>query len=96
MNPQIMQIENEKFNADYSMLFMNESDKEILCGLIKSCLLMDPNLFLPFLKSENIITDMPNKMIFYRNYKFMIGCLSCNSTKKLHYKWGRRDWLDDI
>lgn len=91
-----MQIDNEKFDADYSMLFMNDLDKDILNGLIKSCLLMDSQIFLPFLKNENVVTDMTNKMRFYKNYKFMIGCLYSNSSRKLHYKWARRDWLDDI
>lgn len=90
-----MQIDNDKFDADYSMLFMNDSDKEILNGLIESCLLMDPKIFTPFLKNENLVTDMTNKMRFYRNYKFMIECLYSNSSKNLHYKWARRDWLDD-
>lgn len=96
INQQTVKIEAEKFDADYSMLFMNNSDKEILKGLIKSCLLMDSKIFFPFLKSESLQTGMPNKMIFYRHYKFMIECLKCNSSKNLHYKWGRRDWLDDI
>lgn len=96
INAKIMQIEDEKFTDDYLMLFMNDSDEEILNGIIKSCLLLDPKIFFPFLKSESLQTGMPNNIIFYRHYKFMIECLRCNSSKNLHYKWGRRDWLDDI
>ena len=90
-----MQIEDDKFDADYSMLFMNDSDKEILNGLIKSCLLMDPEIFLPFLKYENVVTEMPDKMIFYNEFKKKIECLRCNSSEKNHYKWRREEWMDD-
>ena len=90
-----MQIVDENFKDDYLMLFMNDSDKEILCGLIESCLLMDTKIFLPFLKNKNVVTEMPNKMKFYREYKKRIECLHCNSSKKNHYKWEREEWMDD-
>lgn len=88
-------MENDKFDADYLMLFMSKSDKEVLQGLIRSCILMDPNIFLPFLKNKNVITDMPNKMKFYRHYKNRIECLRCNTSKNYHYKWDRMEWVDD-
>ena len=90
-----MQIQDDKFTDDYSMLFMNNLDKEILNGLIKSCLLMDPEIFLPFLKNKNVVTEMPDKMIFYNEFKKKIECLRCNSSEKNHYQWRREEWMDD-
>lgn len=90
-----MQIEDDKFTDDYSMLFMNNLDKQILNGLIKSCLLMDPKIFFPFLMEESVDTGIPSKMTFYRSFEKMIECLRCNFSKKNHYKWRREEWMDD-
>ena len=90
-----MQIQDDKFTDDYSMLFMNNLDKEILNGLIKSCLMMDPNIFFPFLMEESVDTGVPSKMTFYRDFEKRIECLRCNSSKKNHYKWRREEWMDD-
>ena len=71
---------------------MNKVDKEILVGLIESCLTINSNYFFPLIKRKNFNTSMPNKMRFYSHYKYMLNCLNCNSNKILHYKWERINW----
>ena len=71
---------------------MNDYDKKILKGLIKSCLLRDPKIFLPYLKNRNVITGMPNKLTFYSFFKYMVECSNCNSENILFYKWKRIRW----
>ena len=76
-------------------MFFTDTDKEIISGLIKSCLTIDPSIFFPYLKHKNLVTNMPNKMRFYRFYVHMINCLNCNSNKKLHYEWKRTYWMKE-
>ena len=72
---------------------MNNSEKKILKQLIKSCVEIDSKIFLNELKKQNVTTNMPNKMRFYKFFKFMIKCLNNNSDKILHYKWKKIVWM---
>lgn len=72
-----------------------KSEKEIIRGLINSCLTINPKYFLPYLKDKNLATTMPNKLRFYNFYSHMINCLNCNSNKQLHYKWKRIVWMKE-
>lgn len=45
---------------------------EIKNGLVESCLNGDAELFINFLNSDLVETNMPNKMQFYRFFKRMI------------------------
>lgn len=72
---------------------MNNKDKEIISGLIESCITINPQYFFPFIKGNYIYTKMPNKMRFYKHYKYMLNCLLCSSNKILHYKWKRINWF---
>lgn len=74
---------------------MSNSDKEIISGLIISCLKINPSLFLQFLKNKNLKTDMPNKLRFYSFFKHMVDCLNCNSNKKLYHKWTKIRWMKE-
>lgn len=71
---------------------MTKLDKEIINGLIKSCLTIEPHSFLHHLKNKNVVTNMPNKLRFYSFFKHMVECLNCNSNKQLHYKWKKIQW----
>lgn len=72
---------------------MTNLDKEIINGLIKSCLTINPHSFLQFLKYKNLKTNMPNKLRFYNFYSHMVECLNCNSNKELYYKWTKTQWM---
>lgn len=67
---------------------MNKSyDIEMIrIELIKSCINYDTKSFIPFLMSENVLTEMPNKMRFYRFFKKMVYCTKQSSEGLLFTK----------
>jgi len=62
------------------------SIETIKSELIKSCINYDTKSFIPFLMSDNVITEMPNKMRFYRFFKKMVNCTKQSSERPLSTK----------
>lgn len=74
---------------------MNSIQKLIIRDLIKSCVKIDASIFLIHLKSNELITNMPNKLRFYMFFRYMINNLNTNSNQNLHYKWKRINWMSE-
>lgn len=74
---------------------MNIKQKHIIQDLIKSCIKIEPSIFLLHLKTNEVITNMPNKLLFYTFFKYMINSLNYNSNKDLYYKWKRIQWISE-
>lgn len=62
---------------------MNE---KIKAELILSCTNNNPELFLPFLMSEKVETEAPNKMDFYHFFKGMLNEAHIRAKGKLTLK----------
>lgn len=71
------------------------TDQEILNGLIESCLNFNPIHFIPFLLSEKVISDSPNKVRFYRSFKYLLLCAKEESVGQLSFKVEKPNWAKD-
>jgi hypothetical protein len=70
--------------------------KEIILNkLIESCLSFDAKLFKPYLQSEIVITDAPDKKRFYSFFKKMLLTAQSNSIKPMNFKIEMPDWEDE-
>jgi len=70
--------------------------KEIILNkLIESCLSFDANLFKPYLQSEIVITDIPDKKSFYSFFKKMLLSAKDNSVEPMTFKIEKPNWEDD-
>ena len=70
--------------------------KEIILNkLIESCLSFDAKLFKPYLQSEIVITDAPDKKKFYWFFKKMLITAKSNSTEPMSFKIEIPDWEDE-
>ncbi|WP_310993117.1 hypothetical protein [Aequorivita marina] len=73
----------------------HHTNQEILNGLIESCLNFNPSHFIPHLLSKKVITDMPNKVRFYKFYKYMLLCAKENSVGHLTFRIEKPIWEKD-
>lgn len=73
----------------------HHTNQEILNGLVESCLNFNPSHFIPHLLSKNVVTDMPNKIRFYKYFKYMLLCAKENSIGQLTFKIEKPDWEKD-
>lgn len=64
-------------------------------ALIASCLENNPRDFIPFLLSQNVTTEFPNKMRCYRYFKMLLSCAQTNSVGPLSLKIEQYEWLED-
>ena len=71
------------------------TNETILNKLIESCLNFNPTLFLPYLESEKVITDMPDKTRFFRFFKQMLLSAKDNSVEPMTFKIEKPNWEDD-
>ena len=70
--------------------------KEIILNkLIESCLSFDAKLFKPYLQSEIVITDAPDKKKFYWFLKKMLITAKSNSVEPMSFKIEIPDWEDE-
>ena len=70
--------------------------KEIILNkLIESCLSFDAKLFKPYLQSEIVITDAPDKKRFYSFFKKMLLTAQSNSIKPMSFKIEMPDWEEE-
>ncbi len=75
---------------------MEEYTKEIILNkLIESCLTFDVKLFKPYLQSEIIITDMPDKTKFYSFFRKMLLSAKDNSVEPMSFKIETPHWEDE-
>lgn len=85
----------------YSTVFhlsMCKNKKEILNGLIFTVNHANPKLFLTLLKSDDILTSMPNKTQFYQFFSFMLNCSHCEDNYHALHKfkmitWKSKRWI---
>ena len=70
--------------------------KEIILNkLIESCITFDAKLFKPYLQSEIVITDMPDKKSFYSFFKKMLITAKSNSVEPMTFKIEMPDWEEE-
>ena len=70
--------------------------KEIILNkLIESCITFDANLFKPYLQSEIVITDIPDKKSFYSFFKKMLLSAKDNSVEPMSFKIETPHWEDE-
>ena len=75
---------------------MEAYTKEIILNkLIESCLSFDAKLFKPYLQSEIVITDIPDKKSFYSFFKKMLLSAKDNSVEPMSFKIEKPNWEDD-
>ena len=60
-----------------------ESIKE---ALIKACIKSRPSYFKPFLSSDKVTTEWPDKETFYKFFKYMLSASRKMSEGELHLK----------
>ena len=63
--------------------------------LIRSCLENQPKSFIPYLMSEKVTVGMPNKLLFYKFFKMMVGCARKSSVGSLKLKMESPNWKKD-
>lgn len=68
---------------------------EIKNALVESCLNGDAELFINFLHSDLVETNMPNKMRFYKFFKRMIENSQSNTIGGLNLVIKDADWLKE-
>ncbi|PJX22781.1 hypothetical protein CAP47_07075 [Psychroflexus sp. S27] len=66
----------------------------IKTALLEACLNGDAELFIDFLQSDLVETNMPNKMRFYRFFKRMIKDSQENTIGGLNLRIEDADWLE--
>ena len=70
--------------------------KEIILNkLIESCLSFDAKLFKPYLQSEIVITDAPDKKKFYLFFKKMLITAKSNSVEPMSFKIEIPHWENE-
>ena len=70
--------------------------KEIILNkLIESCITFDAKLFKPYLQSEIVITDIPDKKSFYSFFKKMLLSAKDNSVEPMSFKIETPHWEDE-
>ena len=70
--------------------------KEIILNkLIESCITFDAKLFKPYLQSEIVITDAPDKKKFYWFFKKMLITAKSNSVEPMTFKIEMPDWEEE-
>lgn len=67
----------------------------ILNKLIESCLSFDAKLFKPYLQSEIVITDAPDKKKFYWFFKKMLITAKSSSIEPMSFKIETPHWEDE-
>lgn len=55
-------------------------------ALIKACINSRPSYFKPFLSSDNVTTEWPDKESFYKFFKYILSASRKNSEGELHLK----------
>jgi hypothetical protein len=60
--------------------------KAILDFLIFSCINYEPQSFIPYLLSDQVKTNMPNKVRFYKFFNHMLACTAKNSEGELRLR----------
>jgi hypothetical protein len=71
------------------------SNETILHALIESCINFNPKLLKPSLLSEKIVTDMPNKIRFYKFFKHMLLSAKEKSEGQISLKIEKPNWEND-
>lgn len=66
-----------------SNMYSIESIKE---ALIKACIKSRPSYFKPFLSSDKVTTEWPDKESFYKFFKYMLVVSKKNSEGELYLK----------
>src|SRR5690554_2249005 len=69
--------------------------EEIKQALIKSCIHNQPIQFIPYLLSKNVTVESPNKIRFYRYFKYLLNCAQCSSEGALTLKMEKYAWEED-
>lgn len=67
-------------------LHETNSNQVIKEALIKACIKSRPSYFRPFLPSDKVITDWPDKESFYKCFKFILSASRKMSEGELHLK----------
>ena len=55
-------------------------------SLIKACIKSRPSYFRPFLSSDKVVTEWPDKESFYKFFKYMLSASRKMSEGELHLK----------
>lgn len=63
--------------------------------LIKSCVNNKPKAFVPYLLAKEVVTGMPNKILFYAFFKSMVEYASKSSKGPLLLRIEQPEWLID-
>ena len=66
--------------------------QKIKNGLVNACVRQSPKDFIPFLLSEKVKTEMPNKTRFYSFFKQMLYSAKLNSIGKWTLKIEQTNW----
>ena len=84
------------YHNEKLLLPMEVYTKEIILNkLIESCLSFDAKLFKPYLQSEIVITDAPDKKKFYWFFKKMLITTKSNSVEPMSFKIEIPHWEDE-
>lgn len=87
---------NELDNTTNKIDELKYTNEIILEKLIESCLNFNPELFHPYLQSEKVTTDMPDKTRFYSFFQQMLLCAKDNSVEPMTFKIEKANWENDI
>ena len=68
---------------------------EIKQALIISCINKQPLQFIPYLLSKKVIVESPNKIRFYRYFKYLLNCAQFSSEGALTLKIEKYAWEED-
>lgn len=66
--------------------------QKIINGLVSACVRQSPKDFIPFLLSEKVETEMPNKTRFYSFFKQMLVCAKQKSVGNWTLKIEQTNW----
>jgi|SRR5690554_4611230 len=69
--------------------------EEIEQGLIYACANFDAGSFIPILMAKNVVTEFPNKVRFYRYFKYMLNCAKCSTVGLLSLRKEKYNWEED-
>ena len=61
-----------------------DKERQIINGLINSCVSLNAKEFIPFLLEKNVQVAFPNKTRFYLYLKMLINCAEKNCIGNLH------------
>ena len=68
-------------------------NNEIVEEFISCCLTYRRKKLITLLTNKSIVTNMPNKLRFYKFLTYMLGCMHSSSKGKLAPKWERIKWM---